>query len=47
MRLESASALGDAIIGQGGWDDPEVLQELEILLGPFAEFVQWYIFCAD
>ncbi|KAI9853587.1 MAG: hypothetical protein M1824_001080 [Vezdaea acicularis] len=33
VRLPSVYALGDAITGQRPWDDPEVLQQLYILLG--------------
>ncbi|KAH0563233.1 hypothetical protein GP486_002201 [Trichoglossum hirsutum] len=37
VKLSSTSMVGDAMVGARRWDDPQVLAERDILLGPDAE----------
>jgi hypothetical protein len=43
IHLESSYPLGDALIGRRRWDDPEVLIERNILLGPYDAIAFAYV----
>ena len=43
IHMPSSSALSDALIGRRSWEDPEVLSERDVLLGPDVKASQTYI----
>jgi len=43
ILLEYSYALGNALVGRRRWDDPEVLMERDILLGPDVDKAREYV----